>query len=164
MFLMSWLSVTCVQVSSELLVVTLALGRKPRGSTSCVHMFIFVLKGIYLEKQGRGDLCICQQDTEWGAQLPLPQPQSNMSCWEASVLPCWSRLPSPRTAVGSSTAAENTASHEKGLFPSVRNSENETAGLKLVGAAHSDGYANMLITAGEVAMEPLWFPAGTTSW
>lgn len=47
MFLMSWLSVTCVQVSSKLLVVTLALGRKPGSSVSCVHMFIFVLRDVY---------------------------------------------------------------------------------------------------------------------
>lgn len=63
MFLMSWLSITCVQVSSELLVVTLALGRKPGSSRSCVHMFIFVLRGIYiLRKNSRYCLCIPQQE------------------------------------------------------------------------------------------------------
>lgn len=58
MFLMSWLSVTGVQVSSELLVVTLALGRKPGSSTSRVHLFIFVLKGVYILKKN-SSWCLC---------------------------------------------------------------------------------------------------------
>lgn len=58
MFLMSWLSITYVQVSSELLVVTLALGRKPGSSMSCVHMFIFALKGVYILRKN-SSWCLC---------------------------------------------------------------------------------------------------------
>lgn len=47
-FLMSWPSAIHVQVSFELLVVTLTLGGKPGNSTSYVHMFILVLKGVYI--------------------------------------------------------------------------------------------------------------------
>lgn len=58
MFLMSRLRVTGVQVSSELLVVTLALGRKPGNNISCVHMFIFVLKGVYMLRKN-SSWCLC---------------------------------------------------------------------------------------------------------
>lgn len=60
------------------------------------------------------------------------------------MLPCWSWLPSAWGALGSSTAPENTASHKKGLL-SLRNLENETAGLKLGGAAPGDVCTKPLI-------------------
>ena len=62
-------------------------------------------------------------------------------------------LASAQTVLGSSTVTKNTTGHKKGLFPSLRNSYNETAGLKLTGSAHTDVYKNTLITEGEVAAE-----------
>lgn len=74
----------------------------------------------------RGDLNICQQDAIWGARLSPLQPQRNMSHWEASVLPCQSRLPFcwllHRQCSAAALSLKTLLVTKEGLFPSLRNS------------------------------------------